>query len=135
MKFRPLIVISLLTIISGCSIFASQPTAEKMMDYASKLKDLSQTVDGYLRFGGDATLEGPELLEAAVLNSAELEFFSDYQIFVKKQGNNAILLMCDENTALLEDVGCNANFDKHHWQASPITRCGFTLDSSKICSN
>ncbi|MFT6351898.1 hypothetical protein [Neptuniibacter pectenicola] len=131
MKHLLFIIVSMLIV--GCS--ASNPyNDEKMYDLASQFKDLSQTVDGAIKFG-EVTIEtGQQALErVSVEQPDKVAPFAEYVIKVELQGDNAVLLLCDDNIALIEDAGCNAVLDKVYWQVLNPNSCVITLDSHQLC--
>ena len=131
MKHLLFIIVSMLIV--GCS--ASNPyNDEKMYDLASQFKDLSQTVDGAIKFG-EVTIEtGQQALErVSVEQPDKVAPFAEYVIKVELQGDNAVLLLCDDNIALIEDAGCNAILDKVYWQVLNPNSCVITLDSHQLC--
>ncbi|MGY0588502.1 MAG: hypothetical protein ACW7DY_22700, partial [Paraglaciecola chathamensis] len=127
MKHLLFIIVSMLIV--GCS--ASNPyNDEKMYDLASQFKDLSQTVDGAIKFGEVAIETGQQALErVSVEQPDKVAPFAEYVIKVELQGDNAVLLLCDDNIALIEDAGCNAVLDKVYWQVLNPNSCVITLDS------
>ncbi len=131
MKHLLFIIVSMLIV--GCS--ASNPyNDEKMYDLASQFKDLSQTVDGAIKFGEVAIETGQQALERVSIEQPDkVAPFAEYVIKVELQGDNAVLLLCDDNTALIEDAGCNAVLDKVYWQVLNPNSCVITLDSHQLC--
>ncbi|MEM5537527.1 hypothetical protein WNY58_14145 [Neptuniibacter pectenicola] len=131
MKHLLFIIVSMLIV--GCS--ASNPyNDEKMYDLASQFKDLSQTVDGAIKFGEVTVETGQQALErVSVEQPDKVAPFAEYVIKVELQGDNAVLLLCDDNIALIEDAGCNAVLDKVYWQVLNPNSCVITLDSHQLC--
>jgi outer membrane lipoprotein-sorting protein len=119
-------------LMTGCVGTETKLSMESCMDYASKLKDLSQTVDGYVKFGEPHQLSGNELLHAAA-NPDDLSYFADYQLKVDQQEDNVVLLLCNGDSALMEDAGCNASLDKHYCAAQSTVKCSFTLSPQSLC--
>ena len=131
MKHLLFIIVSMLIV--GCS--ASNPyNDEKMYDLASQFKDLSQTVDGAIKFGEAGIETGQQALERVSIEQPDkVAPFAEYVIKVELQGDNAVLLLCDDNIALIEDAGCNAVLDKVYWQVLNPNSCVITLDSHQLC--
>lgn len=131
MKHLLFIIVSMLIV--GCS--ASNPyNDEKIYDLASQFKDLSQTVDGAIKFGEVTVETGQQALErVSVEQPDKVAPFAEYVIKVELQGDNAVLLLCDDNIALIEDAGCNAVLDKVYWQVLNPNSCVITLDSHQLC--
>lgn len=119
----------------GCSSSANAHDPEKMADLASQLKDISAAVDGTLKFSSETYTDPQKLLLDALRNDkAKLEVFKDYQLKVVIQEKNAVLLLCEEETLLIEDAGCTAKSDLQHWQSDENLICKVTLKSNKACN-
>lgn len=129
-------LISVLLIISGC---ATKYTVEqeKVFTLASALTKLSSTVEATVRYENpDKNLSDEELLKFSTKDDSSLrEPFSDYKVKILNENRHAIVLICtqDETKALLEDVACTGEMDKHHWQLEEGKPCSFTLSTS-ICN-
>lgn len=118
---------------------------EVMYDIASILKDVNQAVDGELKFGDTAGLTSEEIIEIATSSISEKlaklpelakdANVVDYRILFEFQEDNAVTMICDGNIALMEDVGCNAAFDKVYWNSPQSNTCEIKLDAAAICSN
>lgn len=130
MKFS---FISLLLIISSQACFAQEYDDEVMYDLASKFKDLSQKVDGYVKFSPGATKENATVLENAGVRTIIQREFSGYEVKVDVQGSNVVMLLCKDDVALIEDAGCNAELDKALWKSPKPNSCNIALKSSLIC--
>lgn len=131
MKYIVFIILSILT--AGCS--AKNPyNNEEMYDLASQFKDLSQTVDGSIKFGDAVVESGVQALEiVSVEQPDKVVPFVKYTIKVEIQGDNAVLLLCEDDVALIEDAGCNAVLDKIYWKEIKSNSCVITLDSNQVC--
>ena len=125
--------ISLLLIISSQGCFAQEYDDEAMYDLASKFKDLSQKVGGYVKFSPGATKENASVLESSGVNTIIQREFSGYQVKVDVQGSNVVMLLCKDDVALIEDAGCNAELDKALWKYPEATSCQIALDSYSVC--
>lgn len=131
MKFVFFVCVSVLSV--GCSS-SNQYNDEKMYDLASKFKDLAQTVDGAIKFGDTVIKNGDKALEIVSREYPEKVIsFAKYKIKVDVQGDNAVLLLCDSDIALIEDAGCNAALDNIYWKDIHHNSCEFTLDSNQLC--
>ncbi len=130
MKFS---FISLLLIISSQVCFAQEYDDEEMYDVASRFKDLSQKVDGYVKFAPGATKENANVLEKAGVKTIIQREFSGYEVKVDVQGTNVVMLLCKDDVALIEDAGCNAELDKALWKSPERNSCLVTLESSSVC--
>jgi len=120
-------------LVAGCANCASY-NDESMFDYASKLKDIAQAIDGEVKFGDVEGLSLNDIIVRATANEPRaLEYFSGYQLQFKIKDGNAVALMCDGNISLIEDAGCSAKVDKMLWNTPKANSCHFSLDISPIC--
>lgn len=124
----------LLVSLLGCNSFASDTDPEAIYDLASRMKHVATSVDGLVKFGDGKTLSKEELLLAAVKNDpTKLEFLDGYTTNIKVEGNNTAILLCKDETAVIEDTGCTAESDVHHWKADQPVACSFTLNLDQVC--
>ncbi len=126
-------LISLLLIISSQVCFAQEYDDEVMYDVASRFTDLSQKVDGYVKFSPGAIKENASVLENAGVKTTIQREFSGYEVKVNVQGANVVMLLCKNDVALIEDAGCNAELDKALWKSPEANSCRVTLESSSVC--
>lgn len=138
MRHFYIILISTTLLVSGCfQSFADEQ--EEMLIMASALTKLSSAVESTIRYKNppsDATDD--ELLELSTQHDPGLLTpFEGYKIRLMDKDRHAVVLICtlDENQALLEDAGCSAELDAHHWDMPTLHECGFSLDMDKICAN
>lgn len=128
--------ISVLLIISGCAA-KSTVEQEKMFILASVLTKLSSSVEAAIRYENpDKNLSDDELLEFSTKDDSSLRMaFSDYKVKILNENRHAIVLVCtqDETKALLEDIACTGEMDRHHWEFEEDKPCAFTLSTS-ICN-
>lgn len=118
----------------GCNGYEKVSDREKMYDVASVLKDIATNVDGLIKYGNGKYLEESELILEAVNNDqSRLKIFDGFELHVKIEGNDSSLLLCKEGDAILEDTGCTAESDLHHWRANYLPACDFTIDLSAVC--
>lgn len=126
----------LLVLLSTCAI-AQQLDSEEMYTRAAALTKLSSAIEAFVRYENvPSNITEAEVLRLATKHdSGLLAPFSAYQLRVMQQDRHAVVLMCsaDGTRGLLEDVGCTARLDKHHWQSSKSEPCEFTLKASEIC--
>lgn len=135
-------VIAFIITLTSCATQAKY-SDEVMYDMASILKDVTQAIDGELKFGDTSGLTNEKIIENAMSTNPNLLTrlsdlaikgkISDYRIVYEYQGDNAVLLICDGDIALMEDVGCNAAFDKVYWNDPQPNTCKITLNASAIC--
>ncbi|MFA7517633.1 hypothetical protein [Shewanella sp.] len=130
MKFS---FIPLLLIISTQVCSAQEYDDEIMYDLGSKFKDLSKKVDGYVKFSPGATKENASVLEKSGVNTIIQRDFSGYVVKVDVQGSNVVMLLCENDVALIEDAGCNAELDKALWKSPKVNSCEIALDSFTVC--
>lgn len=132
-KISVLIGLILISLV-GCDSLPKNKDPEIMYDLASRLKHLATAVDGLVKFADGDKLSKDELLLAAVKNEpSKLRFLEGYTTKVKIEGNNTAMLICRNETAVVEDAGCTAASDVQHWQASQPVACVFTLTLAQIC--
>lgn len=141
---RLITTLALLMALTSCSTQAKY-SDEVMYDMASILKDVSQAVDGELKWGNTEGLSQEEIISSAISTNPnqlpELEVLANegkvanYRLLQEFQGDNAVMLICDGNVALMEDAGCNAEFDKIYWKSPRSNTCSINLDAAAICSN
>lgn len=119
---------------SGCKGYEKASDREKMYDVASALKDIATSVDGLIKYGNGNNLEESELILEAVNNDqSRLKIFDGFELHIKIEGNDSSLLLCKESEAILEDTGCTAESDLHHWRSDHLPVCEFTIDLSAVC--
>ena len=129
------LLLACLFCLSGCAqVFANQYDDEQMYDLASRLKDVTQRLDGYLKFSDAHGISEEEILDKADAKKLLQTYFSNFEVIVQIQGNDVVLLLCDDTVALVEDAGCNAKIDVHHWRTPVSNSCKITLLASNVCS-
>lgn len=130
-----IIIVLLFTTLSfGCVINQQQYSDESMQGLASQFKDLSQTIDGQIKFGEQKFKDGQETLDFVANKYPEkVTPFEKYTIKIKIDKHNALLLLCDADKALMEDLGCNAHLDAAYWKKPQANSCSFSLDSAQLC--
>ncbi|MDO6706949.1 hypothetical protein [Photobacterium sp. 1_MG-2023] len=136
--------VALFLTVTSCTTQAEYPE-EVMYDIASILKDISQAVDGELKYEDTTGLTSEEVINNATASIpdqlAKLPKLavegnvSRYRIVSEFQGNNAVMLICDGDVALMEDVGCNTEFDNIYWHAPQPNTCTIRLDAAAICGH
>lgn len=133
----------LLTILAFPVCFASddpqtiQPDAEEMMVMASRLTKLSTAVESTVRYKNPPPdLDESELLQLSVKHDPQLlESLAGFKLRVLSQNKHAVVLVCstEGGQRLLEDAGCTATMDKHHWRDLSQTECTFTINVVTDC--
>lgn len=131
MKYITMLIVSVM--VSGCSSTKSYDDA-KMYELATQFKDLAQTVDSTIKFGDVPVQNGEQALNLVLKEQPnKISPFIGYNIKVEMQGNNAVMLLCDHDIALIEDAGCNAEIDAVYWKQTKPNSCVITLESSQVC--
>lgn len=133
-KMKLLIKLSLLILLTACSAQAEY-SDEAMYDLASILKDVAQAVDGEVKFGEIHNLADEQIIANAMSSAPDkLAKLSEYQVVLEIQGDNAVMLLCDGDVALMEDAGCNAAFDNGYWHQPKHNTCKISLNASSVCT-
>lgn len=128
----------LVAVLTGCATFSpEQKHAEEILTAASALTKVAAAAEASVRYGNppENQPDAEFLTFATAHDPALLQPFSKYQLISKRKDRHAIVLMCsgDGAIALIEDAGCTAQVDRHHWQVTPAPSCTFTLEPAKLC--
>jgi hypothetical protein len=118
---------------TGC---ASQTSEEEMNELGSALTKLSASVDSTVRFRNPpADLSSAQLLQLSIAHDPSLTApFARLELQVQRNGRDSSVLVCRPGgPALLEDAGCTAILDRHHWNSTPPRSCAPTLDLASVC--
>lgn len=111
--------------------------ADRMYALAPALMRLTSAVESAVRYkNAPLELTDDALLEFATRHDrALLAPLAHYRVRAKRQGRDAVLLVCGrkEPVLLLEDAGCTAKLDRHHWRSPQPLPCDFTLDTAASC--
>ncbi|AFR01503.1 hypothetical protein V6M93_02085 [Pectobacterium brasiliense] len=122
--------------LAGCCSFSSANQQETMYPLSSALTKLSSSVEAETRYGNpDAATDNTLLVAATAHDPALLAPFKDYKMKAKSVEGHSLILVCsaDGRQALLEDAGCTAKMDKHHWQEKANPGCNYTIDMAQVC--
>ncbi len=132
---KDLLLATLLMLAMGCTTSSQNKSPELMSDLASQLKDITTAIDGTLKFS-DTKFESTDALLMTSINNdlSKLAPFKAYTLIIDVQKNNVVLLLCDKNSALIEDVGCTAQSDIQHWQAKKAQKCDVTVNAQQFCN-
>lgn len=134
-KIYIVLMISITLMLTGCVTKSPSPQ-EKMYTLASALTKLSAAVEATVRYDNpDQNLSDEELLELSTEHDVSLrEPFREYSVKILRDNRHAIVLVCtkDATKALLEDAGCTAEIESHHWLPKELPDCAFTL-SNEVC--
>ena len=131
---RRYILVTLLSLglLAACVINASGVSERSMATASSDLLRLSYAVQGEIMRGA---APGSDLVGLACERDPSLcSPLSDYRITVKREGEDAVLLLCtaDQRRALLEDIACTPRMDAIHWEKGNVP-CQFTLRAAGAC--
>ena len=123
------VVAVVITVTVAC-IHMENQSESRMYTLAAALKKLSKTVETTPSVTGDELLN-----QATKRDPALLAPFKEYTVKVLRQDKHSAVMICDKkkNTALLEDTGCTAKLDLHHWRENSGSACEFTLSLAKTC--
>lgn len=123
-------------LLEGCVFIPKKDNAEAMYIKASALTKLSTAVEVTVRYEApDENLSDEELLKIATEDDPNLlDPFVGYVLKVNREFGHAVVLVCnaDGTKGLLEDAGCSAKMDKHHWDE--VKPCSFTISAAVVCS-
>ena len=132
-------IILLAVFMAGCAGLPTEEQAreEEMLIAASALTKLAAAAEASVRYGNPpVSLSDEEFLKFATAHDpALLRPFAIYRLKALRQDRHAVILVCntDGSIALIEDVGCTAQSDRHHWRTVPAPTCMFSLDPRKVC--
>lgn len=117
---------------------ATPPTEREMNYLASALTKVSAAVDATVRYRRTADgLPEAELLRFSTAHDpALLKPFDGLTVRVLRDGHDSAVLVCESRAdkALLEDAGCTARLDLHHWSNGGTNRCEFTINIKRVCA-
>ena len=125
--------------LAGCASVATGQTygEEEMLISAAAVTKISAAAEASLIYGEPSeTLSDAEFLTQSVAHDPGLLApLSAYQVKAMRQSGHTAILMCSQDgaIALLEDAGCTAAMDRHHWRDDPKSPCVFTMDLAQVC--
>lgn len=132
-------VISVLLIFLAA--WSSAPSAqtqseEEMLIMASALTKVAAAAESAARYKEPPTdISEQEFLKFSTSHDPSLlEPFSGYKLRAQRKSRRAVILVCSADGAirLLEDAGCTAALDRHHWRG-PSAPCEFSINLTEIC--
>lgn len=129
----------LAVLLAGCAVLPTEERAreEEMLIAASALTKVAAAAEVSVRYGNPPwNLSDEEFLKFATAHDPVLlQPFAKYRLKALRQDLHAVILVCsaDGSIALIEDAGCSAQSDRHHWRSMPALACVFTLEPAKIC--
>ena len=132
------LAVLLVAVLTGCATLSpEQKHAEEMLTAASALTKVAAAAEASVRYGNPPeNLSDAEFLQFATAHDpALLRPFSKYRLKALRQDRHAVILVCsvDGAVALIEDAGCTAQSDRHHWKLIPPPSCNFTLQPGLLC--
>ncbi len=132
------LAVLLVAVLAGCATLSpEQKHAEEMLTAASALTKVAAAAEASVRYGNPPeNMSDAEFLQFATAHDpALLQPFATYQLKSLRQERHAVILLCsaDGAAALVEDAGCTAQVDRHHWKLTPPPSCNFTLEPRLIC--
>lgn len=133
------VVVFLAMLLAGCAGLPTEEQArdEEMLIAASALTKVAAAAEASVRYGNPPeSLSDEEFLKFATAHDpALLQPFAKYRLKALRQERHAVILVCsaDGSIALIEDAGCTAQSDRHHWKQAPPPSCNFTVKPGPLC--
>ena len=122
--------------ISACAVTTDADFSQEMFNRSSALTKLSAAMEAFVRYGNPpAKATDAELLaEGTKHDPALLTNLGEYKLRVLNRNRHAVVLVCakEGDRALLEDAGCTAKLDEHHWKSGKVP-CEFTVQVDSVC--
>jgi hypothetical protein len=120
-----------------CIAFAANAQSreeQEMNEKASALTKLTAYVDAVVVFSpGGRERSDLALLEGAFENNATLKpLLGGHVLRLQRGDRGVVVLVCttDAAAALLEDLSCTGQIDKHRWREGVRPACEFTLSAA-----
>lgn len=134
MKTR-LLALTCLTV--WCSLATAQAfTEEDMLIKASALTKVAVATESAARYKDPSPdLSEREFIEFSTQHDPSLlEPFAGFTLRARWRDRRSIVLVCtaDGKVRLLEDAGCTAELDKHHWRETE-SACEFSINVGEVC--
>ena len=126
---RYLAITLFLAMLSGCA--TTDHSNDRYYEMATALTKLTAAVESTVRYKHPPEgLKDQALVDYAVSHDPSLlNGFEGYRLKVLTGDRHAIVLVCDADSAIFEDMGCTKEMDTHRWQQSEP--CGFTLSTAQ----
>lgn len=130
-------LLALICLTVWCSLTPAQAvTDEDMLVKASALTKVAVAAESAARYKNPPpNLSEREFLEFSTRHDPSLlEPFAGYTVRALWADRRGVVLICTADGAirLLEDAGCTAELDKHHWRESE-SACEFSVDVADVC--
>lgn len=133
---RAALIAIIVTVTVSCTP-AGATTDEELYPVAAQLTKLAAAIDSFVATTPEAgSLSEQEVLRrSAARDPSLLREFNRYVLRLRVEGRNSAVLVCssDRSQAYIEDAGCSARSDAHHWRAAVPRPCEFTLNLREIC--
>jgi hypothetical protein len=134
---RAALALAIASLALGPPAAHADDVADRMFSLASALTRLTSAVESAVRYKNvPAGASDEAVLDLATRHDRSLlEPFARYRLRVQRQGRDAVVLVCSRTLAvrLLEDAGCSARLDRHHWQSPVALPCEFTINVATAC--
>lgn len=130
-------LLALICLSVWCSLATAQAvTEEDMLIKASALTKVAVAAESAARYKDPSPdLSEREFLEFSTRHDPSLlEPFSGFTLRALWRDRRGIVLVCtaDGKVRLLEDAGCTAELDKHHWRETE-SACDFSINVAEVC--
>lgn len=130
-------LLALIYLIVWCSLASAQAvTEEDMLVKASALTKVTVAAESAARYKDPSPdLSEREFLEFSTRHDPSLlEPFAGFTLRALWRDRRGLVLVCtaDGKVRLLEDAGCTAELDKHHWRETE-SACEFSINVAEIC--
>lgn len=128
----------ILTLSSSCG-FAQQDV--KLYQSGSALTKLTRAMAAQARHV-DGVLEedsflpeaiSPNLKQGTAHDPQLLDPFKGHVLRLRIENHHALILVCQEQTALIEDASCTANIDRYSSLEGRTSPCEFTMKVAEFC--
>jgi hypothetical protein len=127
----------LLALVPACTSMPENEQSERILVHASALTKLSTAMESLFRYGHPlpGQTQAELLVEGTRHDPALLTNLGDYTIKVSGEDRHAVVLVCTSagDRALLEDAGCTAKMDVHHWKQANVP-CEFSVSVAAVCA-
>lgn len=132
-------IIFLAVFVAGCAGLPTEEQAREgeMLIAASALTKVAAAAEASVRYSNPPENLSDEefLIYATAHDPVLLQPFAKYRLKALRQDRHAVVLVCsaDGVVALIEDAGCTAQLDRHHWKKAPPPSCDFTIKPGLLC--
>ena len=135
---RAILIVTVTLLGSGTLALGQSRAEEDMLMAASALTKVVAAAEATARYANLPDGVGDEefLGLATAHDPMLLAPLSGYRLKAFRKDRHAIVLVCDpeRDIALLEDIGCTAEMDRHGWRDVPPPPCTPSIDVAAACS-